>query len=359
MITKKTTRGLGVAHSDFKTYLFYKVLYSVKPEKVDDKSLFQAGLSRNGSSFGLLDDSANIKIANDKKENIERTSAFRISDFGDFYLLTYILDQDDNRTLCIARSTDLINWTKQGEIEGVTSAGMIVPDYKFEGQFVLYFGGNNLGIAFSKNLKTWKVRTDPVFNPDISDGPEVLVGNTSVNGKGILLLFYQIKEGDVVDKHSVKAVLFEKENAEKLIWSGAKQVWDQIDDWTGQNVDPIGLIRRDNGLISYWQNGEKNIFAISSDFYKPTKEGLVHPKIRKFVKNPVLMPIVDNFWESKAVFNPAAVYDEDMVHIVYRAVGDDDVSSFGYAKSRDGLDINQRSKGPIPVHDNIFAIYLF
>ena len=79
------------------------------------------------------------------------------------------------------------------------------------------------------------------------------------------------------------------------------------------------------------------------------KQPFVSPVLKKIRNNPILKPIIDHFWESKLVFNPAAVYEGGKVHLVYRAVGDSDISVFGYASSKDGVHIDQRLKEPIYV----------
>lgn len=67
-------------------------------------------------------------------------------------------------------------------------------------------------------------------------------------------------------------------------------------------------------------------------------------------ENPILSPIPEHAWESKMVFNPAAIYDEDGVtHLIYRAMGADDTSVFGYARSKDGIHIDERFPEPIYV----------
>lgn len=63
-------------------------------------------------------------------------------------------------------------------------------------------------------------------------------------------------------------------------------------------------------------------------------------------ENPILEP-TDNIWESKAVFNPAAAEKDGKIHLIYRAIGDQDVSMLGYASSRDGVTIEDRSEEPV------------
>jgi predicted GH43/DUF377 family glycosyl hydrolase len=71
--------------------------------------------------------------------------------------------------------------------------------------------------------------------------------------------------------------------------------------------------------------------------------------LERFDGNPILEPESKHWWESKAVFNPGVIYEDGKVHIVYRAVGDSDVSVLGYASSVDGFHIEERLDEPIYV----------
>ena len=78
--------------------------------------------------------------------------------------------------------------------------------------------------------------------------------------------------------------------------------------------------------------------------------------LEKFTENPILQPIQEHFWESKCVFNCASFYDEGKVHIVYRAIGEDGISRFGYASSFDGFKIEERFPQPIFVPEGEFEL---
>ena len=69
--------------------------------------------------------------------------------------------------------------------------------------------------------------------------------------------------------------------------------------------------------------------------------------MRRFEGNPILAPVVNHAWESRMVFNPAAVYLDKRVHILYRAIGEDGVSRLGYASSSDGYHIDERLPHPV------------
>ncbi len=69
--------------------------------------------------------------------------------------------------------------------------------------------------------------------------------------------------------------------------------------------------------------------------------------VRRHASNPVISPSIENEWEYGGTFNPAAWHDEDgTVHLIYRAIGADGVSRFGYASSENGHDFDRL---PYPV----------
>jgi predicted GH43/DUF377 family glycosyl hydrolase len=89
---------------------------------------------------------------------------------------------------------------------------------------------------------------------------------------------------------------------------------------------------------------------------KPTVKKIVAKKkpalkIKKVVKkyltlkraknNPIIEPR-DYAWESKATMNPTAAFANGKIHLIYRAIGDDDSSALGYATSEDGYTISER-----------------
>jgi predicted GH43/DUF377 family glycosyl hydrolase len=71
--------------------------------------------------------------------------------------------------------------------------------------------------------------------------------------------------------------------------------------------------------------------------------------MKRFRGNPILGPIGTHGWESRRVFNSAVSRVDKKIHILYRAMGDDNVSRLGYAASSDGYNIEERL--PLPVFE--------
>jgi beta-1,2-mannobiose phosphorylase / 1,2-beta-oligomannan phosphorylase len=66
----------------------------------------------------------------------------------------------------------------------------------------------------------------------------------------------------------------------------------------------------------------------------------------RYKGNPILLPNESNWWESKAVFNCATLYDNTRIHMLYRAIGEYEryISRIGYASSTDGYCFDKRDE---------------
>ena len=73
-------------------------------------------------------------------------------------------------------------------------------------------------------------------------------------------------------------------------------------------------------------------------------------ELKRSDNNPIIKPNGERYWESKATFNPTAIFHDGKVHIVYRAIGESDNSVLGYAGSDDGFTIRDSFPTPIYFH---------
>lgn len=80
-------------------------------------------------------------------------------------------------------------------------------------------------------------------------------------------------------------------------------------------------------------------------------------KLKRLSKKPILQPKKENVWEAAAVFNCAVIYDNGLIHMIYRATDiapngkeGDYINSLGYAVSKDGINFNRLEK-PILSND--------
>ena len=85
--------------------------------------------------------------------------------------------------------------------------------------------------------------------------------------------------------------------------------------------------------------------AVQRRAAKGTPVAKIH-QLERHDNNPILSPRQGNYWEMKATFNPGAVYADKRVHLLYRAIGSDDISVLGYASSIDGATFFERPTKP-------------
>jgi beta-1,2-mannobiose phosphorylase / 1,2-beta-oligomannan phosphorylase len=69
--------------------------------------------------------------------------------------------------------------------------------------------------------------------------------------------------------------------------------------------------------------------------------------VQRYPGNPILGPDPQTKWRAKAIFNPAAIDLKGKIHILYRAMSEDNTSYVGYASTKNGFDIVEELPDPI------------
>lgn len=347
MVDKNCLHELGIGLKDREVLLFYTT---------QDKkgASFQVVSSSDGLHFNSSPQRGQISSVGPQKENLCQCGDFRVSKAKNNYLLTYNVYSQKHPYPHLAFSLDLLNWEKIGKFNQIKGTVILVPDYEYQGKSVVYFGEKAIQIAFSKNLKTWEIAKQPVLEPRknyFDDNPLELIGVIPF-GEYILVIYSSKKPNDGSSYHAVGAAIFDKRAPEIILWRSDKPIWVQPEKWQGEKIYPLGAVYLNERILLYWKLEGRGVFVVSC--LTPGQTLTSHDKtlallLKKFVKNPIIKPVSHHAWESKATFNTAALYEDGKVHFIYRAIGDDDISVFGYASSKDGLHIDERSDEPIYV----------
>lgn len=333
-----TLRELGITLKDGEILLFY----------ISTNGLLQFVASQDGKDFNSHPQKITVAGENKKVDY----SNLRISKLKDNYFLTYKLQSTKNTSLYGAVSKDLIYWESVGEIAGIKETSMVVPDYQYKGRYVMYFGEELIKVAFSENLKKWGIAKHFVIKSSDSgfDRSPLELGGVIPIDESILVVYYvKNRAGQKPTRYSVGAALFDQKDPESPFWRSPEPLWEQPEDWNLEEVSPLGVIYLDKKLVLYWKVGERGVFTTSC--YLPQKIALLTGDdfsltLKRFEKNPIIKPIPEHWWESKATFNSAAIFEDGKVHFLYRAIGDNDISVLGYASSSDGLNIDERLDKP-------------
>ncbi len=342
---QKHPRDLGVMATRTRVYL-----YSNVSGKFDNR--FHIGSSTNGLSFRDSGKTPTLTDPSGESEAITYARDFRISSFGKEYVLLYKVLHNGPH-LSAARSKDGITWKKIGTVHSLHDMTMVIPDYKQDGQYVSYTGEGEIRLARSKDLKTWHVSKTPLLTPRKKhfDNFPIEVGTVMQTERGILLIYFVKQYKRENETYTVGAALFDKENPAHMLWRSEKPIWRQPDEWGTKQVYPMGALKFKEKFILYFGIEGESVTAVAfSDFedvFNLTAATSKRPVLKKHIENPIITPAMRHGWESMSTFNPAAVYEDGKVHLLYRAQGESNTSTLGYATSRDGVTIDERLKEPV------------
>ncbi|MDE1925306.1 MAG: hypothetical protein KGH79_03990 [Patescibacteria group bacterium] len=211
--------------------------------------------------------------------------------------------------------------------------------------------------------ENWHAEFDKhTINPLRFGGDHVEVGAQPIKTKDGWLLFYSYMqnyfEGEDKRIVGIEAMLLGLKNPERIVAAshGPIMVPEEVYEKYGivpNVVFPSGALLHKDGHVDLYYGGADTVCARASLNLDDLLNALVPARRIELVvrakQNPILKPIPEHLWEKKAVFNPAAIDIGGSVHLLYRALGEDNVSMFGYAKSKDGLKITERSSSPVYV----------
>jgi beta-1,2-mannobiose phosphorylase / 1,2-beta-oligomannan phosphorylase len=183
---------------------------------------------------------------------------------------------------------------------------------------------------------------------------------------GWLLIYAYIKEYFTPDKvFGIEAVLLDLNDPSNVLARTSDSLLAPREEYelfgmVPYTIFPSGSLLHHGELFVYYGAADttaavascnlKDLLSEMMDSSKPEHvKKAERVSLTRFEGNPIITPNSKNNWENKAAFNPAALYLDNKVHILYRAMGDDDTSVVGYATSSDGRHIDERLPEPIYV----------
>lgn len=325
-------------------YLFYK--------SRETSNLLSVEISPDGQNFTKFKDSIRIVDSKRRKVSTRNFVHLSLSRVYDNYFMFFQTEFGRKLKSYGALGRDFDQFSKTGEIAGVFDNAVLVPSYKIEEKYLLIFGGASIKGALSHDFTRWEILDEPIVKPykDFFGENSLKVGNVFVTDEGILLLYFVVKTKGNIDHFELKAAVLDKLNPTRVVRHVENLIWESPEEWFDQKIKPLGVVKIAESFFSFWQ-GQKGIYCVShpSFLFEGEKLHFPHIILNRLKQNPIIRPIIENLWESKATFNPAAIYEKGKVHIIYRAIGEDDVSVLGYAASFDGVNIDERLGTPIYV----------
>lgn len=177
---------------------------------------------------------------------------------------------------------------------------------------------------------------------------------------GWLLIYSHIQDyfNGSYGTFGIEAVLLSKDNPQKIVGKTAEAIMVpqekyELEGMISNIIFPSGALIEGSDLYIYYGAADNYIALATTKLNDLLTElpGNINfaPKLDRFIENPIISPVAEHEWESRATFNPAAILIDNKVHILYRAMSSGNTSVLGYAQSIDGQNISLRLDKPIYV----------
>ncbi|MBU1046471.1 hypothetical protein KKH36_01675 [Patescibacteria group bacterium] len=297
---------------------------------------------------------------------------------GKYYIFYTALSQypfnKDGIKVAVGITKDFKKIEERHLVTPFNAKAMTMFPEKINGKFVVILGVNTdnppakIAIAeFEKEEDIWDHEKwnewyhdleKHVIDPRRNDSDHVEVGASPIKTEhGWLLVYSHIKNYFDESRRvfGVEALLLDSNDPRKIIGrtKGPIMVPELTYEKYGHApniVFPSGALLRE-GNIEIYYGGADTVCCRAKvnleNLIESMLPDLVAEKIRRFENNPILLPRPEYAWESKHVFNPTAIDLEGNVYILYRAMGEENISTIGLAISKDGIHIEERLDGPI------------
>ncbi|MEI7891393.1 MAG: hypothetical protein WCI36_05515 [bacterium] len=322
-------------------------IYSIKSAKKNSVFL---SYSENGIDF-FAKQELNIFSENGKKQQLENHSKVSFFVHGKDCFLVFSETIARKKQVMIAKSTDMINFKVMADdVDLPVDTFSFVCEHKHKKSFLAYYGNKSIFVAGSTDLKTWH-SSGKLFGArkkHFDDGDLDVVGTVVVD-RGILVL-YEVKKPTKTKKKELKigVALFALDKPYAPIWRCDAPIWQEKMEKKDFPERFLGSAIIDDSLHIFWASPFDEII---SKVINLSSSGLIDikdaRKLKKHHANPILKPQGKNSWENDATFNPAAIFLDNKIHLLYRAIGQDGISTIGYASSTDGVTIGERLESPI------------
>lgn len=167
----------------------------------------------------------------------------------------------------------------------------------------------------------------------------------------------------------IEAVLLDINDPKKIIARTQHSLLNPEEDYEKEGdvanvIFPSGALIHKDKLFVYYGAADTRVALATCDVEEllrelhPHSHQIVKPesmtspksenvKFQRFSDNPIITPTLEFEWQALATYNPAAIYEDGKVHILYRAQAINGTSVVGYATSKDGLHIDENLDEPI------------
>ncbi len=206
----------------------------------------------------------------------------------------------------------------------------------------------------------WKVWSEDlashVIDVDMNERDRIEVGGGPIKVKEGWVLFYAYIYNSLFPPaiFGVQALLLDTADPRKIIGEVKRPFMVSEEEYEHYGrvphvVFPSSAVVRGSMIDLYYGATDTTSCVASIRAKELVRELLLIEgrQFKRFGGNPIITPIAGHAWESKAAFNPAAIYEGGKVHLLYRAMSEDNTSVLGYTSLVDGLEVEERLPEPV------------
>jgi beta-1,2-mannobiose phosphorylase / 1,2-beta-oligomannan phosphorylase len=200
---------------------------------------------------------------------------------------------------------------------------------------------------------------DHVVHARRYDNDHIEVGAPPIKTKdGWLVVYSYIQNyfGGGQRVFGIEAILLDLKNPREIVGrtNGPFLVPEEIYERYGavpNIVFPSGALLASDGRLDVYYGAADTVCAKASLYLSDLLDAMIPTRRENIAvrakENPIIEPVPTHPWESKAAFNAGAIDIDGTVHILYRALSDKNVSTLGYATSKNGVKITKRDPEPV------------
>lgn len=190
-----------------------------------------------------------------------------------------------------------------------------------------------------------------------NDNDHIEVGAQPIRTDAGWIVLYSYIQNYKTDKptFSIEAVLLDLKDPTKILGKTEAPLLVPEEEYEVYGkvpniVFPSGAFVKNGKIHLYYGAADTTVCTAVGDLQKLKSELSLNvkdrPKFTRYEKNPILLPDPTHPWESKAVYNPAAIALKGCTRLFYRAQSEEDTCVFGYAEIKNGYDVSYRHPSP-------------
>jgi len=302
----------------------------------------------DGVNFALANEVAVLTTIGEP-EPLTHATHFQITNDGPTQYLTYTRTIRNKTERIVAASSDLTTFRVISKTPFANEPLVIVPNHAYKDHFIAYLGNGSIRAAATKDFQNWNI-TGPLLdrrNEELDSATLSVIGAAAISA-GILTIYDATDYEHNANHILMGAALFAYDQPYRPIWRSAFPIWETTLAKGSAPAVSLGTVYRNGQIQHYWRTQKNKVISVTLpvSLFGPQP---VEPAVAlvRHPANPIITPNPDNHWECEATFNPAAIYLDGRVHLLYRAIGANGMSYIGHASSEDGINFEERSEKPV------------